>query len=172
MGQPSSLISDLLGGSHFYKGQLARRLVAANIGELEPPLQQKLGTAVGIRAMRNTVLVMVEGVGACASSDSLAAWPLDYRRGVVDGVLFDENGVARTTRWAVELVPGILGPVPDQSVELDRLFELLGSQRFAEGESADWPLYSAVQDLARRFGEKARPKWLHLADRFLPDPHF
>ena len=117
LGQPTSLICDLLDGAHFYKGNLAQRLLAANIGDLDTSIQQKLGIAVGIRAMRNTVLVMVEGVQACASSDSREEWPLHYRRGVLDGLFFDENGKVRTTR-AVELVPGVLGPTKDQAAEL------------------------------------------------------
>lgn len=46
--------------------------------------------------MRDTVLVRIEGVQACASSDSLEQWPLHYRRGLTDGLFFDESGNART----------------------------------------------------------------------------
>ena len=46
--------------------------------------------------MRDTVLVRIEGVQACASSDSLEQWPLHYRRGLIDGLFFDESGNART----------------------------------------------------------------------------
>lgn len=171
LGQPSSLISDLLGGSNFYTGQLARRLVAANIGDLEAPLQQKLGTAVGIRAMRNTFLVRIEGVEACASSNGLEEWPLPYRRGVVDGLLFDENGTARTTLWAVELLPGLLCAAPNQAAELDRLLQLLGSQRFATSET-DWPVWSAAKQVSTRFDQEAQPKWSDFASRFLAEPPY
>lgn len=61
LGQPATLISDLLDGAVFYKGNLAERLRAANIAGLDTSIQQKLGNAVGIRAMRDTVLVQVEG---------------------------------------------------------------------------------------------------------------
>lgn len=85
-----------LNGALFYKGNLAELLLAANIVEREEPIQQKLGTAVAIRAMRDTVLVRIEGVQACAFSDSLEQWPLHYRRGLIDGLFFDESGNART----------------------------------------------------------------------------
>jgi hypothetical protein len=49
-----------LNGALFYKGNLAELLLAANIVEREEPIQQKLGTAVAIRAMRDTVLVRIE----------------------------------------------------------------------------------------------------------------
>jgi Abortive infection C-terminus len=173
LGQPTSLISDLLDGAHFYKGNLAERLRAANIGDLDTSIQQKLGTAVGIRAMRDTVLVQVEGVRACASSDFLEEWPLHYRRGVVDGLFFDENGRVRTTQWAVEHVPGVLGPIQDQSAELDTLIFLLGKERLGTGDySEDYALWSSVGRLAGKFEPAARPKWSKIADLFAPEPPF
>jgi Abortive infection C-terminus len=165
LGQPTSLISDLLDGVHFDKGNLAERLRAANIGDLDTSIQQKLGTAVGIRAMRDTFLVQIEGVQACASSDSLDEWPLHYRRGVVDGLFVDENGNVRTTRWAVELVPGVLGPTEDQAAELDRLIALLGSECLGAGDySEDYALWSSISRLAGKFESAARPKWSKIAN--------
>lgn len=173
LGQPTSLISDLLDGAHFYKGNLAERLRAANIGDLDTSIQQKLGNAVAIRAMRDTVLVRVEGVQACASSDSLEEWPLHYRRGVVDGLFFDENGRVRTTQWAVERVPGVLGPIKDQSSELDTLIFLLGKERLGTGDySEDYALWSCAGRLAGKFEPAARPKWWKITDLFAPEPPF
>jgi hypothetical protein len=173
LGQPTSLISDLLDGAYFYKGNLAERLRAANIGDLDTSIQQKLGTAVSIRAMRDTVLVKVEGVQACASSDSLDEWPLHYRRGLVDGLFFEENGKVRTSRWAVELVPGVLGTAENQAAELDRLIALLGSERLGTGDySEDYALWSSVSRLAGKFESTARPKWSKIADLFAPEPPF
>lgn len=173
LGQPTSLISDLLDGAYFYKGNLAERLRAANIGSLDTSIQQKLGTAVGILAMRDTVLVQVEGVQACASSDSLDEWPLHYRRGVVDGLFFDENGKARATQWAVGLVPGVLGPTDDLAAELDRLIALLGGERLGAGDYAeDYALWSSVSRLTEKFGPAARSKWSKIADLFAPEPPF
>ena len=173
LGQPTSLISDLLDGRHFYKGNLAERLRAANIRDLDTSIQQKLGTAVGIRAMRHTVLVQVEGVEACASSDSLDEWPLYYRRGVVDGLFFDQNGKVRTSRWAVELVPGLLGSTDDQATELDRLLALLGSERIGTGDdSEDYALSSTASQLTQKFESAARAKWSKIVDLLAPEPPF
>jgi hypothetical protein len=173
LGQPTSLISDLLDGRHFYKANLAERLHAANIGDLDTSIQQKLGTAAGIRAMRHTILVQVEGVEACASSGSLDEWPLHYRRGVVDGLFFDENGKVRTTRWAIALVPGILGPTQDQAGELDRLIGLLGREHIGTADdSEDYALWSSASQLTGKFESAARPKWSKIVDLLAPEPPF
>jgi hypothetical protein len=173
LGQPTSLISDLLDGAYFYKGNLAERLRAANIGSLDTSIQQKLGTAVGIRAMRDTVLVQIEGVEACASSDSLEDWPLHYRRGIADGLFFDENGNVRTTQWAVGFVPGVLGPTDDPAAELDRLIALLGGARLGVGDyTEDYALWSSVSRLTEKFGPSARPNWSKIAQLFAPEPPF
>lgn len=173
LGQPASLISDLLDGAIFYKGNLEERLRAADIASLDPSIQQKLGNAVGIRAMRDTVLVRMEGVQACADSDSLDDWPPHYRRGVVDGLLFDENGNARTTRWAIERVPGLLAPIKDQAAELERLCLLLGNEHLGTGDyPTDYELWSFVNGLGDRFELSARPKWSNIVSLFDPGAPF
>jgi hypothetical protein len=173
LGQPATLISHLLDGAIFYKGTLAERLRAANIGALDASIQQKLGSAVGTRAMRDTVLVQIEGVQACARSDSLDDWPLHYRRGVVDGLLFDENGNARPTRWAIERLPGLLGPIEDQAAELNRLCRLLGNEHFNTGDyQTDYELWSVAKGLSERFELSARPHWSQIVALFDPGVPF
>jgi len=169
LGQPSSLIADLLDGASFYKGNLAERLRAANLSVLDSSIQQKLGNAVARRAMRQTVNVRVEGVEPSAVSDSLTDWPLYYRRGLIDGLLFDDNGNARTTRWALELVPGILRATEDQSAELERVLLLIANMTFETGDYAeDYALWTSALNLKDRFELTARPNWSMIADRFDP----
>lgn len=173
LGQPATLIGDLLDGAVFYKGNLAERLRAANIADLDTSIQQKLGNAVGIRAMRDTVLVQAEGVQACANSDSLEDWPPHYRRGVVDGLLFDENGNARPTRWAIERMPGLLGPIENQAAELDRLHLLLGNEHFQTGDyPTDRELWSFAKGLSERFEQSARSQWSNIVSLFAPGAPF
>lgn len=173
LGQPTNLINDLLSGAHFYKGILAERLLAANIVDLDEPIQERLGTAVAIRAMRNTVLVQVEGVEACANSDSLEQWPLHYRRGLVDGLFFDENGKARTAAWAVTLVPPILQPTDNPAGEVERMLFLLGNERLRHGDSDDdYTLWRTAESLTAKFVAEARPSWRKIAALFAPEPPF
>lgn len=171
LGQPTSLISDLLHGGVFYGGELAQRLRAAQLSSLDGPVQQKLGTAVGIRAMRDTFNVRIEGVDACAASDSLAEWPTHFRRGVVDGLLFDENGRVRTTGWALETIPGLLGPTEDLRAELDRLLSLLSKDRPVPGDySEDYARWTTAKRLGESFDPPARLKWLEITELFKPEP--
>lgn len=172
-GQPTSLIRDLLGGEVFYKGQLAQRLNAANISELDASTQQKLGAAVAERAMRDTVLAKIEGVRACADSDSLKQWPEHYREGIVSALLFDLTGQARTSLWAIEQVPGLLAPMTNQAEVLRKIAELLRNQGVSTGShSADMELWSAAVDLVNRFELSAQPFWEEITEVLRPDPLF
>lgn len=126
LGQPTALIRDLGDGQTFYRGDLSARLRAADLANLEPAVQQKVGAAVAERAMRGTFNVMIEGVDACATSDSLTEWPLHYRRGLIDGLFFDESGNFRADIRAVESIAEIVANVPDQAVEIELLVNSLG----------------------------------------------
>ncbi|WP_216918123.1 abortive infection family protein [Nocardia noduli] len=173
LGQPTTLINNLLGGHVFYSGGLAERLVAANIAALEEPIQQKLGTAVAQRAMGGTFLVRIEGVEACAASPSLDAWPLAYRRGIVDGLFFNEIGEVRTIDWAVALIPGVLRPVRDQDAELKRLSSLIGQNPIRSGDwNRDYSLWQSALRLVTNFDQAARPSWTAIAGLCEPEPPF
>lgn len=172
LGQPTTLINDLLDGQVFYSGQLAERLRAANIAELDEAMQQRLGTAVGIRAMRETFNVRIEGVEACGESSALDRWPRGYRRGVVYGLLFDESGRARLNEWALTAIPALLGPVEDQSAELVDLSNLLSTERLTTGDwGADYQLFEAARALLPRFSPAAQPAWTDFCKLFDPGPY-
>lgn len=171
LGQPTTLIDDLLSGAVFYGDQLAERLRAANIGELDEALQQRLGSAVGIRAMRETFNVRIEGVDACAESSALDRWPRGYRRGVVYGLLFDDAGRARTNEWALTTIPAVLGPVEDQAAELTDLMKFLWTERFTTGDwGEDHRLHSTATSLTARFAPAARQIWTEITRLFEPHP--
>jgi hypothetical protein len=92
MGAVQPLIDDLLlnGGIAFYSGDLADRLRAANIAQLDEPDQRALGVAVGQRSARETFNVRIEGVDACA--DDPARWPSAYREGALQGLFINPDG--------------------------------------------------------------------------------
>ncbi len=89
LGAVEPLVHDLRGGL-FSGGDLAARLAAANIPELEAPEQRRLGVAVGQRSARETFNVRIEGIRACA--DNPERWPDAYRQGVVEGLFLNEDG--------------------------------------------------------------------------------
>ncbi|KDR62718.1 abortive infection family protein [Streptomyces albidoflavus] len=92
LGAVSPLVSDLQNGAVFYGGDLAARLEAANVPELEQSEQHRLGIAVGQRAANETNNVRLEGIRACA--DHPEHWPDAYREGVVQGLFINEDGQA------------------------------------------------------------------------------
>lgn len=169
LGQPTALLRDLETGT-FYGGQLASRLKAANLRDLDEPIQQKLGAAVAQRSMRETFLVRIEGVDACAKSDSLDLWPPHYRRGIVDGLLFDENGQARTNSGAVASVAQILSPLPAHIDELTRLDQMLGAggPPTTGDYNADLDIYMAIRSWRNKFTPDAQPIWDCIAMKFQP----
>jgi hypothetical protein len=170
-GQPAPLIDGLLSGQTFSRGQLAERLRAANIAELDEAMQRRLGSAVGIRAMRETFNVRIEGVDACAESSALDEWPRGYRRGVVYGLLFDDAGRARTNEWALTKIPAVLGPVGDQAGELTELMKFLETERFTTGDwGEDHRLHSIAASLTGRFIAAAQPIWMQIVAVLDPGP--
>jgi hypothetical protein len=170
-GQPAKLIDDLLNGGVFYSGQLADRLLAANIAELDEGMQQRLGSAVGIRAMRETFNVRIEGVEACADSSALDQWPRGYRRGVVYGLLLDDGGRARTNEWALTMIPVLLGPVEEQAGELTELMKFLWTEHFTTGDwGADHRLHSTAISVTGRFQPAAQATWTEITHLFDPGP--
>jgi hypothetical protein len=122
--------------------------------------------------MRDTILVRVEGVQACAASDSLEQWPLHYWRGLLDGLFLDENGKPRTTGWALTLIPDILRPTADQAGELHRSLGSVWTERLGPGDSDDYTLWTTAESLAEKFEADARPKWRQIAALFAPEPPF
>ncbi|MGH3548117.1 MAG: hypothetical protein ACRDQU_08385 [Pseudonocardiaceae bacterium] len=103
LGRPENLIRDLR-GSHFHRGDLAQRLQAVRLPELDEANQSLLGVAVARRAMRETFLVMDEGVERCAQTKDLVEWPEAYRVGLVNGLLINAEGQFETNSWAVKQI--------------------------------------------------------------------
>jgi hypothetical protein len=168
-GQPAALIRDLLGGTSFYRGDLTERLLAADLKHLEEVTQQEIGAAVAERAMRDTFNVRIEGVDVCADSDSLTAWPLHYRRGLVEGLLFDPSGNVRTNAPAMQSISMILANVPDQAAEVQLLLDQLGSMSVTTGDStSDIALTRVINDQGRLLDPIARTLWLRIASHISP----
>lgn len=164
LGQPTALIRDLGDGQTFYRGDLSERLRASDLINLEPAVQQKVGSAVAERAMRGTFNVMIEGVDACAASDSLTEWPLHYRRGLVDGLFFDEAGNVRASPPGVESIANIIANVPDQSAEVQLLVNSLGATIITTDDvDNNIALVGAFKAQERRLEPTARALWQQLA---------
>ncbi|MFZ0168073.1 MAG: abortive infection family protein [Candidatus Dormiibacterota bacterium] len=91
-GDIARLINDLQRGGLFHKGGLAQRLIDANLTELDPEDQRRLGIAVGRRAARGTFMVHNEGVLAALDD---GPWPVEYRAGLLEALFLDGDGNLR-----------------------------------------------------------------------------
>lgn len=118
--------------------------------------------------MRGTFNVMIEGVDACAESDSLTEWPLNYRRGLVEGLFFDEAGNFRANPRAVELVAEIIANVPDQVAEVELLVNSLGTTIITTDDvDFNIALSSAFKAQERRLEPGARALWQRITSMIM-----
>ncbi|TNC51411.1 abortive infection family protein [Mumia zhuanghuii] len=127
-GRPDQLIRDLVGSDTepqkiFTQGLLARRLVSANLPQLEPKWQRSLGVAVGQRSASGTFVVSDDGLSPAVESQDLAVWPTQYRLGLAQGCLFDRD--EQPTIWPATLVAAVkvLAPVTNGEIALDELVD-------------------------------------------------
>lgn len=115
-GRVSDIVRDLRVDS-FRRGDLARRLEAADLGSLEETEQHRLGVAVGQRAARATINVLEDGVIAPA----VARLPIPYRSGVVEGAFISSDGYLQSTlpliRGALALLRGLREADAEATVE-------------------------------------------------------
>ena len=127
-GRPDQLIRDLIGSDTepqkiFTQGLLARRLVAANLPQLEAKWQRALGVAVGQRSSGGTFVVSNDGLSPAVESADLAVWPAQYRLGLALGCLFDRD--EQPTIWPGSIAAAIkvLTPVTNEEAALELLVE-------------------------------------------------
>lgn len=160
-GRPDQLIQDLIGSDtepqrSFTQGLLARRLVSANLPQLEPRWQRALGVAVGQRSAGGTFVVSGDGFIPAVESDDLAVWPAQYRLGLAQGLLFD--GYEQPTIWprAITLAVKVLAPVRQEEVALTELVDrILSHYEPAKADPAE--LGDAVREVTLTADRAAGP---------------
>lgn len=176
-GRPNSLIADLVEAPQtFYSGTLSRRLMAANLSELEERYQRSIGIAVGQRVMRGTFVVRWDGLDPCLASDNLCEWPRGYRIGLAYGLWFDPDGYLTLRPQSLLDALDVLGPVPDCSDDLAEWVRRIVAARPVDGLSEDWIESSQLEEIVRnririRPSEEAAAL-RDLADNIVPPPPF
>jgi len=171
-GLPDPLIQDL-SRSTFYRGDLAARLEAVRLNELDPVHQRRLGVAVGRRAMRETFLVRDEGVRPCSESHDVDAWPSQYRIGLLNGLFFSEKEQLTLDEWMAGTAAGVVAPVPDLLGHLVDLRKKVGHEENPlQGFSFDhaWEIYERLKAGGTQLEEPARSVWISIAIHFNPAP--
>jgi hypothetical protein len=166
LGDVSALVNDLQQGVTFYRGDLAQRLVAVDVQRLPDEQAHLLGTAVGRRAVGGTFLVQDEGVDAAA--DAPDAWPSSYRTGLIEGLLFSENGTLTALPKTVASAADLLASHPDTDAVLARLNELAATAVWTAPTGSAPATAAEVLDTighnARRLPEGLRPTWQRLGE--------
>lgn len=168
-GAPSRLAHDLDSGI-FRTGQLAARLVAANLPHLDLREQHLLGVAVAHRAMRDTGLVKLEGVEACATAPGTDTWPAGYRAGLVEGLFLDPGGYVDANYWGIQRAAVVLASHPDADAVMQELSEKIGqaswSYRFASNAQTRHAVIRTMRDMTAVLPtDGSRQKWMEIADR-------
>jgi len=132
-GRPETLIRDLIGDPQgqivFYTGDLEQRLLDANLYDIEPMHARAVGVAVGQRAARDTFLVRREGVQAAIEDDSLERWPMPYRLGVANGLLFTPEELPTITTHNLLQALQICEPVRDAPAEMSDVLNRVSASR-------------------------------------------
>jgi Abortive infection C-terminus len=168
-GAPSTLAHDL-DGAIFHTGELAARLAAANLPELDLPEQHLLGVAVAHRAMRDTGLVKLEGVEACATTPGTDVWPAGYRAGLVEGLFLDPGGYIDANSWGIQQAAIILASHPNADAVMQELSEKIRqaswSHRFASNAQTRRAAIRTMREMMAVLPTDAsRQKWREIADR-------
>lgn len=127
-GRPDQLIRDLVGSDTepqaiFKQGLLARRLISANLKQLEPRWQRGLGVAVGQRSAGGTFVVGRDGLEPAMESADLTAWPAQYRLGLAQGCLFDRYEQSTIRPTTITAAIKVLTPVTDETAALEELVD-------------------------------------------------
>ena len=171
-GSIEPLISDLAGGGTFSSGVLTRRLLAANLPELDPTNLRRLGLAVGQRASSGTFMVRIEGAEACADSDDIVAWPPAYRAALAEGLFVDRDGYLSPEPSSARLAARVLATLPDQHTVVTSMVNALESaplgHKLVMPATARSEVDAQMSEVARLLSPPAQPPWDALRRRFQP----
>jgi hypothetical protein len=111
-GDVTRLVRDL-DGTTFRRGDLANRLLIANLPRLPAEDQKRLGIAVARRASGGTFVVGEDGIEAVKPDDAM--WPEGYVQGLLAGMFLNKNGYLDISTWkvreAARLIAGSRSPV-------------------------------------------------------------
>ncbi|MGK5738922.1 abortive infection family protein [Micromonospora sp. URMC 103] len=133
----------------FRTGELARRLLQANVPALVDDDQRRLGVAVGQRASRGTFLAREEGLVAPVRDENDARWPLAYREGAVEGTFLNAAGQLQVDDGLTVIRPAaqLAASMPDAAEFLRRLRAKLAAASWSPSFAQAWP---QIRDVMQR----------------------
>jgi hypothetical protein len=171
-GRPLSLVTALQ-ENIFYRGDLRKRLQAVQLPALEPSDQRLIGVAVAHRAMRDTFVVMDEGVEECAQQPDLTIWPTGYQTGLLEGLFLDREGYVDISAWGAKAAAAVIAPVPFADQVIRELADKVGEAGWAYRFANDTPVREGTVTAMRGAlavlpDSAARDAWEQIIQRLQP----
>lgn len=158
-----------LGSMTWRKGLLGERLADLDLPRLPDDDQMRVGRAVGHRCVRETIVVIHDGLVACAEDPGLAVWPAAYRQGLLEGLFIDESGQLLTIPGVVTSAVRLLVPLPDADGRIEAFADGVVKRMFAAGFAPDRPREVVVERLRSACAQlpagRQRDAWLRIAGR-------
>lgn len=151
-------------------GLLAERLIEIQLPHLSVESQTRIGTAVGHRCVRDTVVVIRDGLEACATSMRLDVWPAAYRKALLVALFVDTNEDLATSSSLMDMAVRVLQPVPGADETVESIAKDLVLRRFNPqfGHSERSRVQAAEQlraAAAHLPAGRQRAAWLKVAGR-------
>ena len=165
-GDVTNLVRDL-DAKVFRRGDLANRLKIANLPQLGPEDQKRLGIAVARRASGGTFVVLEDGIEAVKPTDA-EIWPRGYVLGLLGGMFFTPNGYLDLSGWkvreAARLLAGISDPQPALIELLQGSGRALEHYRSTSDDETRRMIAEEFSQVADLIPEEARGQWQELAE--------
>lgn len=151
------------------KGLLAERLQELDLTRLPEAEQERVGRAVGLRCIGETVVVINDGLVACAEDPTLNVWPAAYRRGLLKALFVDEAGQLRTIPGITHSAVRLLVPLPDADRQIEAFADDVVKRMFTAAFAPDRPRALVVERLRSACAQlphgRQREAWLRVAGR-------
>lgn len=94
-------------------GLLSERLAEIDLAGLAEEDQARIGRAVGHRCVRQTIVVIHDGLEPCAQDRSLTTWPSAYRCALLEALFLDSSDRLCTVPAVIPMAVQVLLPLPD-----------------------------------------------------------
>ena len=165
--EPQRLIETLQTDTFTRRG-LQQQFTAIRMPLQPPDVQRAVGAAFAQRALTGTFVAHDVGVEAAVYETSLGSFPVPYREGVAEGLVFDRSGFLHLTSSGLPDLVGVLQPIPPSA--LDPFLQELAAKVREAGMAAQ-RLVTDLDELAKqaaaqavRFEAPARPAWNGFAE--------
>lgn len=151
------------------KGLLAERIADVDLAHLPEDNQARIGRAVGHRCVGETVVVIRDGLDACAQDPSLTTWPTAYRQALLEALFVDASGQLHTIPSVVRMAVRLLTPLPDADARIEVFADDVVGRMYAAAFASEKLRSLVVEQLKSASMQlpagRQRDAWLRIAGR-------